>query len=185
MEKFLELSIAVVVGIILGLTMSMAFAHCGTLDGSCAPSCGDSLGTCKVEPANENRVCDWLSKHPESEHTFYLMSITRHCAMLGGEQDGKYCNSKRGVFAVAPNLRAIFGTESMGKVYHSCSDASGIPADILAYGGDPQDKEWIPSACPHWEKWSVWAQEGYKGDAYSRINPQQNDVPNVCVSWSL
>ena len=160
--------------------------HCATL-GNCTPACGDALGTCKVDAKDRwpiSGACTFLAHHPEAEHSLFGYWQTVHCVSLGGVLVGgltdDHCFAAPGSWpSEAPNLRSIFGAESLGQAAHRCSAATGIPVGLLSATDDPQAKEWPGGFqfCPNYASWSTYYPDKAGG------HPQQANPS--CVGWKL
>lgn len=160
--------------------------HCPTLATDCVPVCGDALGSCKVDAKDRwpiSAACGYLKKHPENEHSLYAYWQTVHCQSLGGILVGgltdDHCRATRGLFSGAPNLRSVFGAESLGMAAHKCSAATGIPVGLLSATDDPQTKEWPGGFqfCGDYKQWSTYYPDIEEG------KPQKAAL--ACIHWSL
>ena len=167
-----------------------AQAHCAALDPNCVPECGDGGdSTCKVEPRSEGETCGWYANNPSLEHVGYAFGQRLHCERLGGDLEGGLddsdCMATRGIFSGAPNLRSVFGAQSIGAAAHRCSHATGVPPWVLVHTLS-HDKEWWPGSCANWGDWSIWANKDktQNPNAVHGI-PLQADVPPVCTQFNL
>ena len=195
MNYSFELSMSAIGAFVFAVIMGMmvyqdAHGHCSALDYTCTPACGDGGdSTCKVEPKSEGETCAYYAKLPPAEHIGYIFAQRLHCDPLGGDIKGGFddsdCMATRGIFSGAPNLRSIFGAQSIGAAAHRCSHATGVPDWVLV---QPlaHDKEWTPAHCPGWANWSLWAHKD-KAENPNAVHgiPGELDVPLACSVFTL
>ena len=176
----------VLIAALVFLFSRSAEAHDCPVLGDCHPVCDeDALADCKISGDDRwswDRLCGYVQHHPDKEHVIYAFLQTKHCLEIGGVLQGgltdDHCRNVRGMFAAAPNLRAVFGAETLGVAAHRCGHDAGIPPEALAFGDDPQGREWDRGwqNCGNYSAWSIY---------YANKERMDANVPKSCIHWSL